>query len=240
MSRSLIIQKESEMADNPKPDKDKDASKPKKELDPWKRNALSWFGLLVLFIVAGIVAASFAFKMFGPSASPPPVAQNTPPVTATLPPSKEEVAKDPDRAAKIAAKRKELEELEKAATSEETWKQRYEALQAQVKNGTAPPATDPQRQTDGYGPRGGTYPEEGLPGGQPGRPRADSVGMGLRVVSGGNGRPFSADHLSPNANAACPSGKVKLEPASRNAGGVRMTREQIMRGDKRWHVVCVD
>ncbi|MEY4747534.1 MAG: hypothetical protein RLZZ416_583 [Candidatus Parcubacteria bacterium] len=37
----------------------------------------------------------------------------------------------------------------------------------------------------------------------------------------------------------CPGGNVRLEPAKPNAGGKKMTKEAIARGDKRWHVVCV-
>lgn len=42
-----------------------------------------------------------------------------------------------------------------------------------------------------------------------------------------------------NPAQTCPGGKVRLEPAKRDAGGKPMSREAIARGDKRWHVACV-
>lgn len=46
----------------------------------------------------------------------------------------------------------------------------------------------------------------------------------------------SAVHMTPGAEQACPSRRVKLETSD---GGPEQTAAQRFRGDQRWHVLCV-
>ncbi len=148
------------MADTPKPDKVKDADKPK-EMAPWKRKTLSWLGLFVLFVVAGVVAAIIAVKTFGTTPSQPPVVQHTPSTITesakTTPPI--------DLAAQLETLKKDSAERDK----------KLDALLEKFGGGKQPPAAVPQAKTpsagqaEDYGQQGDprTQQPQGGYGGQP-------------------------------------------------------------------------
>ncbi|MBI2610848.1 hypothetical protein HYW60_02855 [Candidatus Kaiserbacteria bacterium] len=67
----------------------------------------------------------------------------------------------------------------------------------------------------------------------------DGAGNVWTIVSGGNGAPPSALNMAPDADKACPSRKVKLEPVKGKTNAPAFTADQKFRGDKRWHIACV-